>query len=278
MKRLGWQNVPLGESNHAFKKRLGPFGSILKIPHTKAGIDLKKLDQVARETQALFIKLEPHTTNENKRLRNTLLKSGWKEERWSLQPTKTLLLDLKPSAEEILSSFEKDTRNCIRAAEKRGVVVEEKKDINLFWELYQQTSKRGHFWVRKEELATLWESFGKKARILVAYFEGQPLAAVLLILHDQTTYYYHAASSGKKRGLYPTYLLVWKSILLAKSNGCKYFDFVGITDPRIPSTKGWEGFSHFKRGFGGKEVTYLGSFIKIYNPFVRILFWPGRFF
>ena len=65
---------------------------------------------------------------------------------------------------------------------------------------------------------------------------------------------------------------------IAKKRGIKIFDFEGIIDPRIKATRRWHGFTHFKRGFGGEEVTYLGSFIKFYNPVIKLIFSLNRFF
>jgi lipid II:glycine glycyltransferase (peptidoglycan interpeptide bridge formation enzyme) len=57
-------------------------------------------------------------------------------------------------------------------------------------------------------------------------------------------------------------LLVWGAIKLGKKMNCLRLDFEGIADERFPMTKKWEGFSRFKRGFGGNEVKYIGSFKK----------------
>ncbi len=278
MKDLGWSDLHIGSGQHAFKKNLGFLGSIVKISRLEPPFDFKKIDHLAKNHRALFVKLEPQANEKDTNLKNLLLQAGYWQDRWSLQPTKTIVVNLKPAQEEILTSFEKDTRNCVRAAEKRGVQVEKSQDINLFWELYSQTAKRGHFWARREEIESLWRTFQDQACILIAKYQEQPLAASLLVFHDKIGYYYHAGSLSQQRQLYATYAVVWQSILESKERGCESFDFVGVTDPRIPSTKSWSGFSHFKRGFGGQEVTYLGSFVKVYNPFLRPLFWLARFF
>lgn len=47
----------------------------------------------------------------------------------------------------------------------------------------------------------------------------------------------------------------------AKKRGCKIFDFEGIYDERFPN-KSWLGFTHFKKSFGGYEVSYPGTYTK----------------
>jgi lipid II:glycine glycyltransferase (peptidoglycan interpeptide bridge formation enzyme) len=63
-----------------------------------------------------------------------------------------------------------------------------------------------------------------------------------------------------------------------KKKGCKLLDLEGIYDPRNPVTKRWRGFTLFKRGFGGREVEYIGSFVKYPKLWSKILFLPARFF
>ena len=54
-------------------------------------------------------------------------------------------------------------------------------------------------------------------------------------------------------------ILLIKMILDAKANGRKFFDFWGVTtseDPKHP----WYGFSKFKMSFGGKLLTFTGTY------------------
>jgi lipid II:glycine glycyltransferase (peptidoglycan interpeptide bridge formation enzyme) len=57
-------------------------------------------------------------------------------------------------------------------------------------------------------------------------------------------------------------------MLEGKARGCRWLDFDGIYDERYPMTKEWEGFGQFKQGFGGRVVTYLGSYRKWW-PFLK---------
>jgi len=57
------------------------------------------------------------------------------------------------------------------------------------------------------------------------------------------------------------YLVVWELMQEAKKRGCKTWDWEGIYDERWPN-KGWKGFTHFKKSFGGYEVEFPGSFTR----------------
>ena len=53
-----------------------------------------------------------------------------------------------------------------------------------------------------------------------------------------------------------------KKIHKAQAQGYKYYDFYGIDE------KKWLGVTKFKKGFGGNEINYLGTYDLIYNKFL----------
>lgn len=277
LEKLGWKKVQITNSNAYVRKIL--FGSIAKIPRVSPPISFKEIDTLAKKEGALFVKLEPNVDDSNKKLKKELASSGFQEDNWSLQPTKTIQIDLSSSEQELIKNMEKDTRYSIRRAQRERVVVEKSEDINTFLSLHKETSRRQRFWVSFEDSKALWNSLPDDNReILFAKKDGEILAGAFLIFYDQMAYYYQAGSTAKRRELLAPYLIVWESLKLAKEKGCKKFDFEGIVDQRIKATKKWRGFTHFKRGFGGYEVTYLGSFVKYYNPVIRLLFSLNKFF
>lgn len=282
LKSLGWKVIEIRNSKFEIRiyvKSVPLFGSIIKIPRIAPPIPFKEVDRVAKENRALFVKLEPNVEVSDQKTKKGLESCGFKEETWSLQPTKTIVIDLTPSEEELLAKMEKDTRYSIRKSEREGVVVEKSTDIDEFLSLHKETSKRQGFWTSEKDSRTLWETLpeGNKT-LLFAKKDGKILAGAFLSFYGDIAYYYEAASSDHRRDLLAPYLVVWESMRLAKEKGCKKFDFEGIFDPRISATKGWKGFTHFKKGFGGQEVTYLGSFIKFYNPIIKFIFLLNRFF
>ena len=58
-----------------------------------------------------------------------------------------------------------------------------------------------------------------------------------------------------------TYILHWEIIKYAKENGFNEYDFWGIDE------KKWPGVTRFKKGFGGREVEYAGSYDYVFQPF-----------
>jgi len=105
------------------------------------------------------------------------------------------------------------------------------------------------------DLSQLIAAFKEGSRILVGYFEGEPVAACLVLLKGKGSFYWRAATAGKGRELSASYAMIWELLKRLKSEGFERFDFGGIL-PGLPSA---EGINHFKRGFGGTVVEYLGE-------------------
>lgn len=307
---LNWKTEKIG-SNYLYIRFLPLLGSIIKIPRSSWPLDLKKLDQIAKKYRTLFVKLEPKVEIEMKppvtpdladkgstltthpilksknlatirveplKIKALLKKRGFQEENWTLTPSKTLVLDIKKSEADLLASFEKDTRYSINLASRKGIGVQKSTDFDTFYELYKQTSKRKGFWIgSKKEVNALYNAFSTlgKAELLVAYTSSSStLLGGCLVFYEKeskTAYYHLAASSEEKRELMAPYLLIWEAIRTAKKKGYQYFDFEGIYDPRYKDTRKWQGFTHFKKGFRGKEITYLGSVVKYYNPVLKLI-------
>jgi lipid II:glycine glycyltransferase (peptidoglycan interpeptide bridge formation enzyme) len=197
-----------------------------------------------------------------------LTNAGYQNENWSLHSTKTIVLDLRKSDQDLLSDMEKDTRYSIRASQRRGIRVVKSSNLERFLKLYRATAKRQKFWIPEKDLKTLWDIFDNegKSMILIAVWNRTDVAGCLLLHHQNKAYYYHAASLREYKEFFAPYLLIWESMQYSKSLGLKELDLEGVYDHRFPSTNKWKGFTHFKRGFAGEEVELLGSFVKHYHP------------
>ncbi|HUS52151.1 MAG TPA: peptidoglycan bridge formation glycyltransferase FemA/FemB family protein [Candidatus Bathyarchaeia archaeon] len=258
MSLLGWQVEKAAKSNVFIRKiPFLPF-SVIKIQRPTPPIPLAKIDQLAQKYRALAVYLEPNTTNQS----SSLTESGYRLSKTPFLSTKTLRLDLNQSEEKILSQMKKETRYCLRKAEKSSLPIFE---VTKFADLHQAW-KKSVGWQRHlpslNTLCALKKAFNSKAIFLTANF----LAGTTILIGGKTAYYFYAFTSKKGRESLAQYLLIWQAIKLAKKRGCRAFDFEGIYDSRFPQ-KGWQGFSHFKKSFGGKEVKYPGCFVKYRLPF-----------
>jgi lipid II:glycine glycyltransferase (peptidoglycan interpeptide bridge formation enzyme) len=283
LEELGWTSEQLSPNYFAFAKKIPLFGAVAKIPRAPLPVPFKEIEAFIQKHNVFLLKLEPAVESSEKRLENivSLFKTnGFSRDKWALSPTRTIKIDLTKNEDELLKVMEKDTRYSVRLAIRRGVTVRETNDFEQFKDLYFETAKRKRFWVAKKELETIWKILYKEkaATILTAFYKEAPLASTLLLFHGNQGYYYHAASSQEYREVMAPYLLLWEVIRFLKKKGCKSLDLEGIYDPRNPVTKRWKGFTLFKRGFGGQEVEYIGSFVKYPKLWSKLLFLPARFF
>lgn len=179
-------------------------------------------------------------------------------------PTKTIRIDLLRPADQIFTGFTEAKRRAVRRATKLEVRIKQTSDIE---QLIRIKNKSAGFlgFITTYGIAKMRTIFGEKqSAILLAELErGRTVGGVFLIFHKQTAFYWIAGATREGKKLFAPTLLVWEALKLAKSQGCRVFDFVGVWDERLPSQNTeWKGFTKFKEGFGGKELYYPISFIR----------------
>jgi lipid II:glycine glycyltransferase (peptidoglycan interpeptide bridge formation enzyme) len=119
----------------------------------------------------------------------------------------------------------------------------------------------------------LFHSVGA-CELLVASYESEPLAGLMVFAHGARAWYFYGASTNQHRNKMPTYLLQWAAILWAKTKGCKQYDLWGIPDVDEETLEtqftqradGLWGVYRFKRGFGGELKRSARSWDRVYKP------------
>lgn len=245
-------NILLIKHNLPFSK------SYLYIPRTDLNEKmLKEVHQIAQKEKAIFLRYEPLT----KRPEKNFLKTK------SHQPEKTLILDLQKSEKEMLSQMHQKARYNIRLAQRHKLKVEKSnnlKDLEIFWQLAKKTEKRGRFrYFPKIYYQKLIETLGKKdlVKIFTAYLNKKPIASNIVLFYRKTAFYLFGASDYQFRQYMAPHLLQWEAIKEGKKRGLKFYDLWGIDEKR------WPGITRFKRGFGGQEISYPGTFELPYHKF-----------
>lgn len=182
------------------------------------------------------------------------------------EPGKTLILDLNKSLEELSKNMHYKTRYNIRLAEKREVKIRQlqnstkQKDIDIFYKLTKETAERDKIHIYTKDYYTqlinyLMENNDIELKLYLAEHNNKPLSAAIVIYFGKTATYLHGASSNQQRNLMPNHLMQWQMIKDAKQAGMQTYDFWGISE----KNPHWAGITRFKKGFGGKVVTFLGS-------------------
>lgn len=165
-------------------------------------------------------------------------------------------LDLSPGLDTIFQNFHKNsTQRKIRRAEREGLTYEEGRSESLLLAFYRLTllTRRRHLLPPqpKRWFRNLIDCFGEALKTRVAFKDGQPIAAILTLLHKDTLLYKYGCSDAHFHNLGPMQLLLWRSIQEAKEGGLRMFD-MGRSD--LEGT----GLVTFKDRFGSTRsaLTY----------------------
>ena len=237
----------------------------------------REIDSVCKKNRAVFLKLEPDAWDSEFNLQL----STFKRSTHNIQPPRTITLDIIDSEEDILARMKPKCRYNIRLAEKKGVTVRAWDDVAAFHEMMTVTGGRDGFGVHsKEYYQRAYELFHPKGTcdLLVAEYEGKPLASLMVFANAKRAWYVYGASNNEERNRMPTYLLQWEAIRWAKVRGCEEYDLWGVPDENEETLEAqfesrhddlW-GVYRFKRGFGGQLKRAAQALDRVYNP---LLYW-----
>ncbi|HKY54611.1 MAG TPA: peptidoglycan bridge formation glycyltransferase FemA/FemB family protein [Anaerolineales bacterium] len=279
---FGWEPVRIVTDNAGvqilFRKL--PLGLTLGyIPKANfEGSLWREIDPICKQNRAIFLKWEPDLwDNQIPETWNLKLRIS----SHNIQPPRTIIVDLKGSEEEILARMKQKTRYNIRLAEKKGVTVRTWDDIESFHKMMLLTGERDKFGVHSREYyRRAYDLLQPKqmGELLVAEFEGKPLAAIFVARNGNRAYYLYGASTDEERNRMPTYLLQWEAMKWAKARGCEEYDLWGVPDEDEATLEanfekrndGLWGVYRFKRGFGGELKRAVQAMDRVYNP---LLYW-----
>jgi len=246
----------------------GPLGNL-----EAALLDLKKLGD---DHSIIFSRIEP--------MQAVNLPRGLKD----VQPAIDWALDLEKTEEELLIGMKPKTRYNINLAQRKGVTVREgtAADLITVWQLFMETAGRNKIRLHSQSYYwQMWDHLSSKyLKILIAEYQGVPLAGMFLTLFGDTATYLHGGSSRMSRGAgsgsagkeaMAPYMLHWEAIKMAKSLGLKQYNFGGVAGAS-DENHAWAGITRFKKGFGGFEILYPGSFDLIYSPIWYNVYKQGR--
>lgn len=219
-----------------------------------------KIKSIAKKEKAIFFRFEPLKEVD---FISPKLKVS------SVQPSQTAILDLGVAEDEILKKMHSKTRYNIRLAEKKGVIIEESEDIEIFWNLLKQTTQRENF---KSHPFSYYQKLlnCEFTKLYIAKYNNKILSAHLIIFFNQIVFYVHGGSSREFRQAMAPHLLHWHVIKRAKNMGYKFYDFWGIDE------KKWPGFTKFKISFGGEKIVYPGTFDLPLSKFWYTLYRIGK--
>lgn len=248
-----------------------PRGPVLDYDHPRAAERLRAvtigLREAARAARAIAVKLEPRLEA------GTLATAHFgrlPHDARTLQVGRTRLVPLADD-EEMLAAFDKDTRYAVRRAEREGVRVTRVSDpsaeraIDELHALVLETQARAGFpRPPLERYRTAWRGLAGagRASIFEARHDGRLLASGMLVIEGARSYYLFAGSRREEKGetkRYPSYALQWAMLRHARDAGVAEHDLWGIAPEDAGPEHAWYGVGLFKKGFGGRAVTWAGT-------------------
>lgn len=235
------------------------------------------LDELCRQENAAFLRVEPNIWNP---IANDFIKHqlpGFIKTDQTIQPPRTIIIDLEASEEELLMAMKSKTRYNIRLAERKDVIVRPSADVKTFHQMMLTTGNRDEFGIHSfEYYQRAYDIFSQNEAcvLLIAEYQNQPLAGIMVFAHGDTAWYFYGASTNQERNRMPTYLLQWEAMLWAKNKGCNHYDLWGVPDyPEetleekfTQRSDGLWGVYRFKRGFGGEVRRTIGAWDRVYRP------------
>ena len=233
------------------------------------------MHRVARESGAICLKIEPNLEEVGTPFAPADARLSPSPQ--TIQPRRTILLDLAVDEETILAGMKSKTRYNIRLAKRKGVEVRRgtEEDHPLFHRLMMATGERDRFGVHSEAYyRAAWRHLSTQGRavLLLASHDGEVLAGLFAAAFGDTAIYLYGASSNRQRNRMPNHALQWEAIRWARDLGCRHYDLWGIpdVDPDSP-TAALTGVHRFKDGFGGRVTRYVGAYDYVYSrPLYRV--------
>lgn len=247
-----------------------PYGPVLDNEHLLEGFTawstyIKKKGKVL---QCDFIRSSPFIVES----RNNI--TLYRKNGWSFAPIHMLAehvwwLDITAEEDNLMKGFRKTMRNLIRRAGRDGVTIRKStdiEDVEIFIEIHKDTVRRHGFvpysdnYFREQFKAFVQDD---QALMLIAEYEGKPIAASMIMYYGNMGSYHHGASLSEYNKIPATYLMQWEAIKEAKKRGCVKYNFWGIVPEEKFHSKllkrphPFIGVTKFKTGFGGERIDLL---------------------
>jgi len=290
---FGWKVVRVthqGCGAQVLIRRILPGVNFAYIPKGPVGgnaVELcAEIDKVCRANQCCFVKVEPDDwedlTLPASKL-GTPIPVGYVSSQHSIQPMRTLVVDISGDETQILGAMKQKTRYNINLALKKNVIVKPYTELGAFYDLMQVTGQRDQFGIHSlAYYQRAYELFYARdlCQLLVAEYDGQPVSALMVFRAGSRAWYFYGASSDLHRDKMPNYLLQWEAVRWAKSQGCSQYDLWGVPDVGMDELEanfasrqdGLWGVYRFKRGFGGELRRSAGPWDRVYNPYLYRLY------
>jgi lipid II:glycine glycyltransferase (peptidoglycan interpeptide bridge formation enzyme) len=255
-----------------------PHGPVLDYADARAGEWLRAvtvgLREVGRASRVIAAKLEPRIEVDSPA---TALFARLRADPRPVQVGQTRVVELADD-EALMAGFDKDTRYAVRRSQREGVEVRVLTDasdttgIDALHGLVLETQRRAGFpRPPQERYRIAWHGLAGagRASILEACRGEELLASGMLVIEGDRSFYLFSGSRREAVGEakhYASYLLQWEMMRRARELGSRLHDLWGIAPASAGPEHAWHGVGLFKKGFGGREVRWAGTWDVVIDP------------
>ncbi|HEY8438185.1 MAG TPA: peptidoglycan bridge formation glycyltransferase FemA/FemB family protein [Candidatus Limnocylindrales bacterium] len=248
----------------------GPVATAWSADSVAAFTDRIRAELPAAAGRVSHLRIDPEIerdagADESGALRSGLRAAGWRPGT-PIQPNATRIIDLAADEDALWGDLRKKWRQYVNKARNAGITVVDGDGSALpeFYRIYRETADRAGFLIRTEAAyRDVWEAFAPtgNARLLFARRpDGTALATLFLVRCGTRVvepYGGMTVDGGESRA---NYLLKWEAIRSSREAGARTYDLWGLATG---------GIAHFKTGFGGREVQYIGAWDLVLDPLGR---------
>lgn len=236
---------------------------------------MRELKEFAASQGVFAIKIEPEILESDEAKHE--LKAAGLLPTHAIQPNvSTVIIDLSPSLEEIMASFNQKGRHAIHRAERDGATAEAvpltEENMRIMYELLRDTaagrfesSLRSYDYYRE-----FWTRFSADdhGSLFFARVDGKVVAAAFCMYLGKKGLYKDGASIREKTVYGASHLLQWEVISWMKARGVESYDLCGAPhSSRINDETGpFYGIGRFKTSFNKHVTDYVGCYDVVVNP------------
>ena len=213
----------------------------------------EQVRRLASEERLSHVTIDPEIEKPHP-LSDALRSTGWRPAR-PIQPDRSRIVDLTAPEESLWSDLRGKWRQYVQKARRAGVAIVDADASGLddFFRIYVETARRAGFVHRAESAyRRTFECFSRegRARLLFATLDGERVATLMLLHCGPRVIEPYGGMTDRAAESRANYLLKWEAIRSSQERGFAVYDMWGLAHP---------GIEHFKAGFGGREVSYIGA-------------------
>lgn len=258
----------------ALEKRIPLLGKFWYLPKGPGVTTVEQLAGIIPElksfarTQGVFtLKIEPEIVRTE--TTNSEISRAGLVKTFAVQPNAhTVLIDLKPNLDDIMTGLNQKGRHAIRRAERDGVTAQAvdltEDNMKTMYSLLKTTAE-GQWQLRGYEyFKEFWTRFSKSGngQMFFAYYQDELVAASYGLILGKKALYKDGCSVRERTAYGASHLLQWRMIEWMKSQGAEVYDLCGtppsesIKDPN----HAFSGLARFKTSFNKTVTDYVGCY------------------